>query len=63
MPTILERYVELHPASQRLHARAATLFPDGVTHDMRAAEPFPLYVERASGSRNGTSMDTESSIS
>jgi glutamate-1-semialdehyde 2,1-aminomutase len=51
MASILERYVELHPASQRLHERAAGVFPDGVTHDMRFAQPFPIYVERAAGSR------------
>jgi glutamate-1-semialdehyde 2,1-aminomutase len=49
--TILERYVELHPESARLHGRASTVFPDGVTHDMRRASPFPLYVSSASGSR------------
>lgn len=27
------------------------LFPDGVTHDMRALTPFPLYVTHAAGSR------------
>src|SRR5574338_307564 len=51
MPSILERYVELHPTSQHLHERAAAVFPDGVTHDIRFAEPFPVYVERAAGSR------------
>jgi len=46
MTTILERYEELHPASWRLHERAARYFPDGVTHDIRYFQPFPLYVER-----------------
>jgi glutamate-1-semialdehyde 2,1-aminomutase len=49
MATILERYVDLHPGSQRLHARAAGLFPNGVTHDMRHTSPFPLYVQGAAG--------------
>ena len=49
--TILDRYVELHPASQRLSERAGRVFPDGVTHDMRRNSPFPLYVQRAAGSR------------
>src|SRR4051794_29929353 len=48
---ITQRYVELHPTSMGLHARAAAVFPDGVTHDMRHLTPFPLYVERAAGSR------------
>ena len=51
MSTILERFEELHPASKRLHERALRLFPDGVTHDIRYFTPFPLYVERAQGSR------------
>jgi glutamate-1-semialdehyde 2,1-aminomutase len=49
--SIAERYVEIHPGSERLHRRALRLFPDGVTHDLRRNVPFPLYVERASGSR------------
>jgi glutamate-1-semialdehyde 2,1-aminomutase len=51
MDDIVSRYVELHPASKRLHERALRLFPDGVTHDLRRSSPFPLYVERAAGSR------------
>ncbi len=47
--TILERYEELHPASKRLHQRALSVFPDGITHDIRYFTPFPLYVERAEG--------------
>ncbi len=49
MTTILERYVELHPASLRLHQRASRFFPDGVTHDIRYFTPFPLYVTHAQG--------------
>ena len=44
--SIVERYVELHPTSKHLAARASTVFPDGVTHDVRHNEPFPLYVAR-----------------
>jgi glutamate-1-semialdehyde 2,1-aminomutase len=51
MTTILGRYEELHPGSKRLHERALRVFPDGVTHDIRYFVPFPLYVERAQGSR------------
>ncbi len=51
MTTILERFEELHPGSLRLHQRAAEVFPDGVTHDIRYFTPFPLYMERAEGSR------------
>jgi glutamate-1-semialdehyde 2,1-aminomutase len=49
--TILSRYVELHPGSARLSGRAAAVFPDGVTHDMRRNAPFSLYVARAAGGR------------
>ncbi len=49
--SIFERYVELHPVSRRLHERAVRVFPDGVTHDIRYATPFPIYVEHAEGSR------------
>lgn len=49
--TILDRYIELHPRSAALHQRAEGVFPDGVTHDIRRQGPFPLYVERAAGSR------------
>lgn len=49
--TILQRYIELHPASRRLAERAAAVFPDGVTHDLRANVPFSLYVDRAERSR------------
>jgi glutamate-1-semialdehyde 2,1-aminomutase len=49
MASILERYEELHQTSRRLHERAARTFPDGVTHDIRYFQPFPLYAERAQG--------------
>jgi glutamate-1-semialdehyde 2,1-aminomutase len=49
--TILSRYEELRPVSRKLHARAAALFPDGVTHDVRHLAPFPIYVDQAAGSR------------
>ena len=49
MTTIQERFEELHPSSRRLHERAVSAFPDGVTHDIRFFTPFPLYMERAQG--------------
>ncbi|MBI5287823.1 MAG: aminotransferase class III-fold pyridoxal phosphate-dependent enzyme [Chloroflexi bacterium] len=49
--TILHRYVESHPNSCRLAERANTVFPNGVTHDIRHNAPFSLYVQNASGSR------------
>jgi glutamate-1-semialdehyde 2,1-aminomutase len=51
LPTVIDRYVEMHSGSRRLHEQALHLFPDGVTHDIRHQSPFPLYVERAADSR------------
>jgi glutamate-1-semialdehyde 2,1-aminomutase len=47
----VELYTELHVASQRLFERAQRVFPSGVTHDSRLFRPFPLYIERAQGSK------------
>ena len=49
--SILETYEALHRGSRVLAARASTVFPSGVTHDARAFQPFPIYVERAQGPR------------
>ncbi len=51
MTTIADRYRELHPTSLRLYQEAQKAFPSGITHDSRYFEPFPLYIERANGSR------------
>ncbi len=48
--TIAERFEEAFPRSRELYARASDLFPNGVTHDARYLEPFPVYVDRAKGS-------------
>lgn len=49
--TILDTYERRHRGSADLHRKALEVFPDGVTHDTRRFTPFPLYVERAQGSR------------
>ncbi len=50
MPTPIEqRYIEQHPRSAELHARARNHFPNGVTHDARRMQPFPLYYTHAAG--------------
>ncbi|MDP2674851.1 MAG: aspartate aminotransferase family protein [Dehalococcoidia bacterium] len=49
--TIQETYRRLHPRSAELHEEAVRTFPSGVTHDIRHLDPFPLYVDHASGSR------------
>jgi glutamate-1-semialdehyde aminotransferase len=48
---ILHAFAEKTPGSRALHNRAKALFPAGVTHVGRSLDPFPIYVERASGSR------------
>lgn len=44
-------FEERFPTSHKLYERALRLFPNGVTHDGRYLEPFPIYVDRAAGSR------------
>ncbi len=51
MTTILQAFEALHPTSRTLHERARGVFPSGVTHDIRAFWPWPVYVERAEGAR------------
>lgn len=51
MTGILETYERMHPGSAALFAQAVGIFPDGVTHDTRHLTPFPIYVNRAEGSR------------
>jgi len=49
--TITDRYVEVFPTSRKLYEQALEMFPNGVTHDLRFMQPFPVYVERGEGSR------------
>ncbi len=44
-----QRYEAEFAGSRKLHDQARGLFPDGVTHDLRYLEPFPIYVTRAEG--------------
>ncbi len=44
-------YREKFAGSAKLYERGRSLFPNGVTHDGRYLEPFPVYVERAAGSK------------
>lgn len=45
------RYRSISRGSAQLHDRAARRFPGGLTHDSRRTTPYPLYAQRASGSR------------
>jgi glutamate-1-semialdehyde 2,1-aminomutase len=49
--TIADRYVAAFPKSRQRFEEAKAIFPNGVTHDLRFLEPFPVYIERAAGSR------------
>lgn len=46
-----EEYAVSFPRSQRLYQRAIKVIPRGATHDNRFLRPFPVYIERAQGSR------------
>ena len=48
---ISDKYQSQAADSERLYQRALKVFPNGVTHDARFMKPFPLYVERAGGSK------------
>lgn len=48
---IVTAYRRRTPNSAKLAERAANVFPGGVTHDGRLLQPYPIYVERAAGSR------------
>src|SRR6202162_6497672 len=49
--SLTERYEAEFSNSRKLYQQAKEVFPNGVTHDLRYLEPFPIYVERAQGSR------------
>ncbi|MGE3316906.1 MAG: aspartate aminotransferase family protein [Planctomycetaceae bacterium] len=50
-PRIASAYSERFPRSAELYRQAAGVFPNGVTHDARYLKPFPIFVDRARGSR------------
>jgi len=50
-PTQLDRYAAEFPLSRLRFEEAKMIFPDGVTHDLRHLEPFPLYIDRQQGAR------------
>ena len=51
MTTILDDYIAKHPGSAQRYGEATKLFPGGVTHDTRYAQPFPLYITHGEGPR------------
>jgi glutamate-1-semialdehyde 2,1-aminomutase len=46
---LMRRFEKEFASSRKLFEKARCLFPDGVTHDLRHLEPFPVYIERAEG--------------
>ncbi|MGE4043260.1 MAG: aspartate aminotransferase family protein [Acetobacteraceae bacterium] len=47
--TLLDAYQAMTPGSAALAARARELLPSGLAHDSRHFDPYPLYVDHASG--------------
>ena len=47
MSKIEKEFIAMHPNSQSLFQSGQQIFPSGVTHDIRAFRPFPIYVEKA----------------
>ncbi|MBI5759283.1 MAG: aminotransferase class III-fold pyridoxal phosphate-dependent enzyme [Planctomycetales bacterium] len=58
-PKIEAAYRDRFPESAKLYETARRLFPNGVTHDGRFLLPFPVYVNRAEGSRKWTAEGRE----
>jgi glutamate-1-semialdehyde 2,1-aminomutase len=49
--TIQEEFRARHPRAAALADRARAAIPGGITHDIRHLVPFPVYIERARGTR------------
>jgi glutamate-1-semialdehyde 2,1-aminomutase len=47
--SLARRFAEAFPNARKLHEQARGIFPNGVTHDARHMEPFPVYVDHAAG--------------
>jgi len=53
-PALDEEFASAFPKSRALFVEARQLLPGGLTHDARRLDPFPVYVERASGAYKWT---------
>ena len=49
--SVEEQFRRAHPRSEALFRRAKAAIAGGLTHDIRYLRPFPIYVDRAVGSR------------
>ena len=52
--SLTDRYISEFPMSRQLHESARGIFPNGVTHDLRHLDPFPVYIDRAEGGHKWT---------
>ena len=51
MATILDEYITKHQGSAKRYTESTQIFPGGVTHDSRYAQPFPLFMTHGEGPR------------
>lgn len=51
MEKYLQEYCDRNPTSKKLFERAQKVFPFGVTSNIRSYKPFPMFAERANGSK------------
>jgi glutamate-1-semialdehyde 2,1-aminomutase len=49
--SVQDEYRTRHPKSAALAEQARRAIPGGITHDIRHLVPYPVYIERAAGSR------------
>lgn len=49
--TIEEQFIAEHPRSRAMFERERASVPGGITHDVRYAKPFPIYIDQAHGSK------------
>jgi len=47
----VEEYIAKFPKSKALYEKAKSVFRNGVTHDARYYQPFPIYITHGKGSR------------
>jgi glutamate-1-semialdehyde 2,1-aminomutase len=48
---ILDRYLSRSPKSRKMYEQARGILPDGGGGDMQCYQPYPIYIERAAGSK------------
>jgi glutamate-1-semialdehyde 2,1-aminomutase len=46
-----QAYIATHPQSYQCYQRAVHSYPSGVSHDARHAQPFPIYITQALGTK------------